>query len=112
MFVCTAQLCPVCQQGSIGFRISHDVEKIFAMCDECETIWVDPTKICEATLTFAVGPEFHVAELSINLKESHWATMEEISSHNLQGNVIKEAVPLGDLVAQHSRKSMKAGKKL
>ncbi len=50
------------------------------MCDECDTIWLDPNKIDITNIIFPQPPDFRVLNFPYTIKspESRWATEHEI----------------------------------
>jgi hypothetical protein len=37
--------CPICINGLIGIRRCSDGKSLVLMCDECESVWLDPKHI-------------------------------------------------------------------
>lgn len=77
------QNCPICHYGSVGFRICSDKETIVLMCDECDSIWLDPADISCSNVTYPTSPDFKIPNLNCSVKSpiSSWANKEEIEKY-------------------------------
>ena len=72
--------CIFCGQwGQVGFRLCSDHQSIVLMCDECGTVWLDPTKVDDEHALYLSSPEFIIPALNCSLA-ARWATQEEIAS--------------------------------
>lgn len=75
------QYCPICQTGTVCFRICSDNKHIVLMCDECDSIWLDPNIIEATNVVYPVAPNFTIPGLTCSVKspQSRWATKQEIA---------------------------------
>ncbi len=73
--------CPICNYGTIGFRMCSDTETIVLMCDECDSVWLEPTNTKSSKVLYPRAPDFKIPGLECSIKDpdSHWAYREEIS---------------------------------
>ena len=74
------RVCPVCQQGAIGFRTCSDGKSVVLVSDECDATWKNPNDITAQNAFFLQSPAFFIEEIGCNSggPGTHWATMDEI----------------------------------
>lgn len=75
-----AATCPICGDGVIGFRRCSDGQTLVLLCDECDTVWLDPQQIDAEHALYPTEPDFIVPTLdcSISAPASRWATRAEV----------------------------------
>jgi hypothetical protein len=71
-------LCPICNHGSIGFRKCKDGHTLVMVCDECDSVWLGPTKVSAKEAIYTIAPEFIVPGTDCSLIDSRWAEKDEI----------------------------------
>ena len=82
--------CPICGTGSVGFRRCSRSEAVVLMCDECESIWLDPEEIDRDHVHYVSAPGFAVEALqdcSVKAPESRWATESEIAQQGRAAHI-------------------------
>lgn len=70
--------CPICNHGSIGFRKCKDSSTLVMVCDECDSVWLDPAKVSSKEAIYTIAPEFIVPNTDCSLIDSRWAERDEI----------------------------------
>ncbi len=72
--------CPICDYGSIGFRKCANSSTVVLLCDECDSVWLDPTDVNPKKVIYPKAPDFIVPGLdcSILAPHSRWADKDEI----------------------------------
>lgn len=80
-------ICPLCEQGARGFYKCSDNKTIVLLCDECDAIWLDPTKTNEPDSVFASAPDYQIPGLQCALsgEAADWATESEICAYGWSG---------------------------
>jgi len=70
--------CPICEQGLVGVRLCCRGQKPLAVCDECESIWYDPT--CPGQPATPRGDESACPRCGEPLwrRSARWATKRDI----------------------------------
>lgn len=74
-------ICPICDAGGLGFRRCSDGETIVLMCDECDSVWLDPRNTDAKKALRSEDSEGGVVtglKCGVGGKLSGWATQEEI----------------------------------
>lgn len=77
-----AGLCPLCEAGVRGFRLCSDGVTIVALCDECDSIWIDPRQL---DISHVVDHDLATGDIpglscSIARPKSRWATRAEVEA--------------------------------
>jgi hypothetical protein len=81
--------CPVCGAGTRGFRLCSDKKTIVVMCDECDSVWLDPSHVTASKVIHPDSATGLISSLKCGIgMGSRWATREEI-----------ERAGWGDLIA-------------
>lgn len=70
--------CPICEHGAVGFLICTDTDDVILMCEECDSVWLDPITIIAEAAIFTESPDFVVPGVGCSLLGSRWATRQEI----------------------------------
>jgi Zn-finger nucleic acid-binding protein len=95
--------CPICLTGDVGFRLCSDHDNVVLMCDECDSVWLDPRELDSAHVIYPQPPDFVVApHCSVASPRSRWATREEVAEAGWSGYVAGEGGSLDD-VCQDSK---------
>lgn len=92
--------CPFCRYGTIVFGKCSDNKTIVLICEECESIWLDPQKVGIEYMLDAPPPGYYVATLeccSIALPPARWATEEEILERGWGKYIAGTVPPLGGI---------------
>lgn len=71
--------CPICTEGLVGFLLCPDNETLVLACDECDTVWLDPQEVNASQALYPSPPDFRVPNLDCSLRQSRWATREEVT---------------------------------
>lgn len=85
--------CPVCGDGLCRVRccIAPDGQRIlYALCDECETIWLEPSTSSKRTTTHSENPQCPFTEQALYGPHSRWATTEDIRGTVWESETIVE----------------------
>lgn len=72
-------VCPICQQGKVGFRKCANSTSIVLMCDECDSIWLEPNLVEVDNVIYLEPPDFVIPSLNCSLLNSRWASREEVN---------------------------------
>jgi hypothetical protein len=67
------------------------------MCDECDTIWLDPTDTNVEKAIFADPPDFLVPDLQCSLYRTRWSTKQEIEQRGWKNYIAGEGKALNEL---------------
>jgi len=59
--------CPICINGLIRIRRCSDGKSLVLMCDECESVWLDPKHISAEESVDVRPPSFAVAQLGVSV---------------------------------------------
>lgn len=80
-------ICPFCEQGARRFYKCSDNKTLVLLCDECDSIWLDPTKTDEQEAIFASAPDYKIPGLQCALfgEAADWATESEIHAYGWGG---------------------------
>ncbi|MEZ6136909.1 MAG: hypothetical protein R3C53_18595 [Pirellulaceae bacterium] len=73
--------CPVCVNGLCRVRYCEDDQghaHLYAMCDECEAIWLQPTTDSEKLFAGAEEPLCPLCSRALYGPQSHWARPDEV----------------------------------
>lgn len=73
--------CPVCGDGLCRIRCSFDSngrKYLYALCDECETIWLEPNTQSQRFVPDAENPRCPFSGEELYGPLSRWATTEDI----------------------------------
>jgi Zn-finger nucleic acid-binding protein len=81
--------CPICTTGNIGFWLCSDQSTLVVLCDECDSVWLDPELVLESNALFPQPPDFLVPNhaFSISAPKSRWATLREVEVRGWGGRV-------------------------
>jgi Zn-finger nucleic acid-binding protein len=73
--------CPICRYGTVGFRRCSDGETIFLMCDECDSVWLNPQEVDSNHALYPSPPDFLVPTLGCSAMKSlsQWASDEDVT---------------------------------
>ena len=85
--------CPICGDGLCRVRCctTSDGERhLYALCDECETIWLEPTTSSEPITLDAEDPKCPFTNQDLFGAHSRWATTEDIRSTAWESETIVE----------------------
>jgi hypothetical protein len=90
--------CLICHYGQIGFRLCSDHKNVVLMCDECDTVWLDPKKVDTEHALYPSPPEFIIPILRCSIKspEARWATRQEIARQGWEGYIAGEGQALDE----------------
>src|SRR5689334_22325122 len=75
--------CPICTTGTIGFRLCSNRLRMVLMCDECNSVWLDPATIQAENAHYPKPPNFVVpitVDCSISKPLSQWASRDEVDA--------------------------------
>ena len=75
--------CPVCVNGLCRVRTCEDEQgrrHLYAMCDECEAIWVKPDTASERVFPRGEEPLCPVCSRPLYGEQAHWTEPEEIAA--------------------------------
>jgi hypothetical protein len=74
------ETCPVCTAGNIGFRRCSDGVTIVLMCDECDSVWLDPARRSSADALAPATFSFEVpgTACAVGRGQAGWATRAEV----------------------------------
>lgn len=83
--------CPICTDGLCRVRCSvtsGQKKHLYAMCDECEAIWVQPTTTAPHQFPDAEDPTCPLTGIPLYGSGSRWATTEDIKGTDWENEVI------------------------
>ena len=89
--------CPFCEQGILGFWLCSDGDTVVFVCDECDSLWLDPTNINENNSIYCHKNDDFISEKNCyasSIKGAHWATIDEIKKAGLEKYIKGESSPL------------------
>jgi hypothetical protein len=68
------------------------------MCDECNTVWLDPRRVDSELALYPPPPDFVVPTLECSIKgqQALWAKKEDVAKKDWSGFVAGEAKALGE----------------
>lgn len=90
--------CPICLTGDIRFQLFSDHYSVVLMCDECDSVWLNPQGLNSTHVAYPQPPEFVVApHCSIASPRSRWATREEVAEAGWSGYIAGEGRSLDDV---------------
>lgn len=96
MIYSTYDVCPICQHGQIGFRKCADSEYIVLMCDECDSIWLEPNTVRSDNVIYTEPPHFIVPMLDCSILNSTWASRDDIYKKGWKNYIGGEGKALGE----------------
>lgn len=90
--------CPICGAGSIGFWRCADTRTLVLMCDECDSLWLNPEKINARDVIYASAPGFIIPNLECRLNGDYsgWASREEIEARGWVNHIAGEGKALNE----------------
>jgi hypothetical protein len=96
--ICVASVCPLCGEGSRGFRLCSDQRTLVVMCDECDAIWLDIRRLEAEQAVYPSAPTFKLPnrDCSVMAPQSRWATRAEVTAHGWQDHIAKEGPSLDE----------------
>jgi hypothetical protein len=74
--------CPVCVNGLCRVRYCEDsagLGHLYAMCDECEALWLEPSTSSQRQFPSAEAPVCPICARPLYGPQAHWATAQELS---------------------------------
>lgn len=74
--------CPVCVNGLCRIRFCEDRQghgHLYAMCDECEAIWTEPSTSTKRQFPNVDEPECPLCSQPLYGPQAHWATAQELN---------------------------------
>jgi hypothetical protein len=71
-------LCPLCQQGFLGFWVCDDQKTMIIICDDCEAAYRSPADVASGRAT--LDRSGHISELGISYLNGRDASRGEIVS--------------------------------
>ncbi|MCA9133637.1 MAG: hypothetical protein KDA45_10800 [Planctomycetales bacterium] len=83
--------CPICVDGLCRVRACEDArlgKHLYAMCDECEALWLQPTTDSPSTFPQAEQPQCPVCSQPLYGPQAHWAHAEELRGTAWEENAI------------------------
>jgi|SRR6266498_365419 len=91
-------VCPICGTGVIGFRMCSDGSTIVMMCEECDSLWMDPRSVSVDRVLYSDAPDFLVPGLPCSIKSpaSRWATRDEVARAGWESLVFGEGTALSE----------------
>jgi hypothetical protein len=68
------------------------------MCDECDSIWLNPEKVDANNVVYASSPSFIIRNLECRLKGEYsgWASREEIETHGWADHIAGESKAMNE----------------
>jgi hypothetical protein len=74
-------ICSICHEGALGIRICGGCEAAVVLCDECDSLWLEPD--CAEPPIFLKQPDAPCPNCAASLYQdpSHWADQVEIEQH-------------------------------
>ncbi len=84
--------CPVCVNGLCRVRTcsANGQRHFFAMCDECEALWLTPSTQSPRTFADSSEPKCPICQQDLYGEQSHWSVIEELKSTDWMENAIFE----------------------
>ena len=85
--------CPLCVNGLCRLRYcedDHGAAHLFAMCDECEALWIEPNTDSEKSFPAAVHPACPICGQDLYGLQAHWSLPQELTGTVWQDNAIFE----------------------
>lgn len=73
--------CPVCVDGLCRVRCCESEQgegHLYAMCDECEAIFLEPSTSSERSFPSAESPDCPICARPLYGPQAHWATAQEL----------------------------------
>lgn len=83
--------CPVCGNGLCRVRcgsLPDGTTQLYAMCDECEAIWLKPDTLGPAEFPDSEDPLCPVSGQSLYGPNSRWATPEDVRETDWESEVV------------------------
>jgi hypothetical protein len=81
--------CPCCQEGQLGYRLCGDRETVVILCSECAMVWLHPSKLEADQARDPVAQDFARHHPQVQLRNSRWATPEEVSQWGWAAYLLK-----------------------
>lgn len=72
--------CPICVNGIARVRTCAGGAGVhfFAVCDECEAMWVEPDTSSQIQFADAVDPRCPICSAALYGEQSHWSVPQEL----------------------------------
>jgi hypothetical protein len=83
--------CPVCVNGLCRVRTcegNHGSRHFYAMCDECEALWIEPSTESEKSFPDATRPACPICGQDLYGPQSHWSLPQELGGTVWEENAI------------------------
>lgn len=83
--------CPICTDGLCRVRCSPAADgskQLYAMCDECEAIWLEPSTSAKHIFPDAEDPLCPLTNVPLYGSTSRWASVEDIKGTAWEFEVI------------------------
>ncbi len=83
--------CPVCADGLCRVRCSvteDGMKHLYAMCDECEAIWLEPSTSAKHQFPDPEDPLCPLTSIPLYGSSSRWATTEDIQGTDWENEVV------------------------
>ncbi len=91
-------VCPMCTTGKVGFRRCAPGLHIVLMCDDCNSVWLQPDGVFADTALYPQAPDFVVPTLHCSIRRplSDWARREEIAQAHWEQFIYGEGKALDE----------------
>lgn len=88
--------CSVCEEGSIGIRVAASGKAVVGMCDECDTVWLDPQ--LRDGPHFPAQPDLPCPKEGSSLRNppAHWASATEAADAGWTNAILGEVGTFAD----------------
>lgn len=94
--------CPACGQGKIGYRRCSGSDTVVLLCEECALVWMHPAKVSAETAQDPLAPEFGRRHPGVELRNSRWATEQDIEVVGWSAYLLKVADILPEIPTENS----------
>lgn len=91
--------CPVCVNGLCRVRTCMQDGSVhfYAVCDECEALWLAPNTASPRTFPDAIQPKCPVCQQDLYGVQAHWALADELRGSEWMANAIFDVPNFGSL---------------
>ena len=100
--------CPVCVNGLCRVRTCCSLTgkpHLYAMCDECESLWLTPTTDAPRRFPDASDPKCPICQQPLYGEQAHWSNADELPGTEWFANSIFD-VPSDDMLDPNSLANM------
>ena len=89
--------CPVCVDGLCRVRtcVKDAAAHFYALCDECEALWIAPNTDSPRTFPGASQPQCPICQQDLYGAQAHWALADELRGTEWMANAIFEVANPG-----------------